>query len=60
MRHENRLAILDHAMDARHLQHRWRCEWCDAPVAPEEVLCEACARAELDRELEESDADAKY
>jgi hypothetical protein len=55
MKHDHRLALLDHAMGTRHLQHRWRCEWCDLAVAPEEVLCEACARAELDREMEETE-----
>ena len=53
MKHERRLDVLDHAMNPNHLQRRWRCEWCDAPVAPNEVLCEGCARAELDRELED-------
>lgn len=55
MKHDHRLALLDHAMGTRHLNRRWCCEWCDQTVAPEEVLCEACARAELDKQLEEED-----
>lgn len=55
MKHDHRLALLDHAMGSRFLNRRYRCEWCDHPVAPDEVLCEACARAELDKELADGD-----
>lgn len=37
----------------RFLQRRYRCEWCDTPVQPDEVLCAECARAQLDKEMEE-------
>jgi hypothetical protein len=53
MKHAHRLALLDHVLNPRFIQRRYRCEWCDLTVAPEEVLCEACARAELDKQLEE-------
>ena len=53
MRHEKRLDLLDHAMNPRHLQHRWRCEWCDCALPPGDVLCEACTREELDKQLED-------
>jgi len=55
MKHEKRMDVLDHAMGARFLNRRYRCEWCDLEVAPEEVLCEACARAELDKEMADGD-----
>ena len=55
MKHEKRMDVLDHAMGTRFVQRRYRCEWCDQQVAPEEVLCEACARAELDKEMEETE-----
>jgi len=51
MKHEKRMDVLDHAMGARFLNRRYRCEWCDLEVAPEEVLCEAWRRAELDKEM---------
>jgi hypothetical protein len=38
---------------SRFLQRRYRCEWCDCPVAPDEILCAECVRAELDKQLEE-------
>jgi hypothetical protein len=61
MRHEKRLDLLDHAMrrpakplgvDGNPRRH-WRCEWCDCPLPPGDVLCEDCTRDMLDTEMDE-------